>query len=37
MFTRSMCHLSDRGGGSDYRPVIHYRDLDAPREPDEFI
>ncbi len=21
----------------DYRPVIHYRDLDAPREPDEFI
>ncbi|KAK3926902.1 Serrate RNA effector molecule-like protein [Frankliniella fusca] len=26
-----------RGGGSDYRPVIHYRDLDAPREPDEFI
>ncbi|XP_026293345.1 serrate RNA effector molecule homolog isoform X2 [Frankliniella occidentalis] len=30
----------NRGGynrGSDYRPVIHYRDLDAPREPDEFI
>ncbi|XP_046429120.1 serrate RNA effector molecule homolog isoform X1 [Neodiprion fabricii] len=26
-----------RGGGSDMRPVIHYRDLDAPREPDEFI
>lgn len=27
-----------RGGGpSDYRPVIHYRDLDAPREPEEFI
>uniref|UniRef100_A0A1B6EMZ7 Serrate RNA effector molecule homolog n=2 Tax=Proconiini TaxID=565685 RepID=A0A1B6EMZ7_9HEMI len=24
-------------GVSDYRPVIHYRDLDAPREPDEFI
>ncbi|KAJ9586176.1 hypothetical protein L9F63_020181 [Diploptera punctata] len=24
-------------GGSDYRPVIHYRDLDAPREPEEFI
>ncbi|XP_075217478.1 arsenic resistance protein 2 isoform X2 [Lycorma delicatula] len=24
-------------GGGDYRPVIHYRDLDAPREPDEFI
>lgn len=23
--------------GNDYRPVIHYRDLDAPREPDEFI
>lgn len=29
----------NRGGRgmSDYRPVIHYRDLDAPREPDEFI
>lgn len=26
-----------RGGVSDFRPVIHYRDLDAPREPDEFI
>ncbi|KAF2880946.1 hypothetical protein ILUMI_25227 [Ignelater luminosus] len=26
-----------RGGGGDYRPVIHYRDLDAPREPEEFI
>ncbi|KAI5712438.1 hypothetical protein M8J75_008343 [Diaphorina citri] len=26
-----------RGGGMDYRPVIHYRDLDAPREPEEFI
>ncbi|KAJ3660266.1 hypothetical protein Zmor_004722 [Zophobas morio] len=26
-----------RGGGGDFRPVIHYRDLDAPREPDEFI
>lgn len=25
------------GGGSDFRPVIHYRDLDAPREPDEFL
>lgn len=24
-------------GGADYRPVIHYRDLDAPREPEEFI
>ncbi|PSN55053.1 Serrate RNA effector molecule [Blattella germanica] len=24
-------------GGGDYRPVIHYRDLDAPREPEEFI
>lgn len=24
-------------GSSDYRPVIHYRDLDAPREPEEFI
>ncbi|CAH1099791.1 unnamed protein product [Psylliodes chrysocephalus] len=26
-----------RGGPSDFRPVIHYRDLDAPREPEEFI
>ncbi|XP_017762260.1 PREDICTED: serrate RNA effector molecule homolog isoform X4 [Eufriesea mexicana] len=26
-----------RGGGGDFRPVIHYRDLDAPREPDEFL
>ncbi|KAK9727699.1 SERRATE/Ars2, N-terminal domain [Popillia japonica] len=26
-----------RGAGSDFRPVIHYRDLDAPREPEEFI
>ncbi|XP_025836771.1 serrate RNA effector molecule homolog isoform X2 [Agrilus planipennis] len=25
------------GAGSDFRPVIHYRDLDAPREPEEFI
>ena len=25
------------GGGADFRPVIHYRDLDAPREPDEFL
>ncbi|CAH1999893.1 unnamed protein product [Acanthoscelides obtectus] len=24
-------------GPTDYRPVIHYRDLDAPREPEEFI
>ncbi|XP_044731572.1 serrate RNA effector molecule homolog [Chrysoperla carnea] len=24
-------------GGSDFRPVVHYRDLDAPREPEEFI
>ncbi|XP_046995994.1 serrate RNA effector molecule homolog isoform X2 [Schistocerca americana] len=24
-------------GGGEYRPVIHYRDLDAPREPEEFI
>lgn len=24
-------------GGMDFRPVIHYRDLDAPREPEEFI
>ncbi|CAG9818764.1 unnamed protein product [Phaedon cochleariae] len=23
--------------GGDFRPVIHYRDLDAPREPEEFI
>lgn len=28
-----------RGGHSqgEYRTVIHYRDLDAPREPEEFI
>ncbi|KAL3285137.1 hypothetical protein HHI36_019260 [Cryptolaemus montrouzieri] len=26
-----------RGSPADYRPVIHYRDLDAPREPEEFI
>lgn len=28
-----------RGGGpTDFgRPIIHYRDLDAPREPEEFI
>ncbi|KAL7306441.1 hypothetical protein TKK_0001857 [Trichogramma kaykai] len=27
-----------RGRGSGvFRPVIHYRDLDAPREPDEFL
>uniref|UniRef100_A0A8D8Y5M6 Serrate RNA effector molecule homolog n=1 Tax=Cacopsylla melanoneura TaxID=428564 RepID=A0A8D8Y5M6_9HEMI len=26
-----------RGGAAEYRPVIHYRDLDAPREPEEFI
>ncbi|XP_055692355.1 serrate RNA effector molecule homolog isoform X5 [Lutzomyia longipalpis] len=26
-----------RRGGPDYRPIIHYRDLDAPREPDEFL
>ncbi|KAK9877907.1 hypothetical protein WA026_020131 [Henosepilachna vigintioctopunctata] len=26
-----------RGAPADYRPVIHYRDLDAPREPEEFI
>lgn len=25
------------GGGMDHRPVVHYRDLDAPREPEEFI
>ncbi|XP_031784780.1 serrate RNA effector molecule homolog isoform X3 [Nasonia vitripennis] len=24
-------------GGGEFRPVIHYRDLDAPREPDEFL
>nr|CAD7451805.1 unnamed protein product [Timema tahoe] len=24
-------------GGGDYRPVIHYRDLDAPRETEEII
>lgn len=22
---------------NDFRPIIHYRDLDAPREPDEFL
>lgn len=22
---------------ADFRPIIHYRDLDAPREPDEFL
>nr|XP_023017860.1 serrate RNA effector molecule homolog isoform X2 [Leptinotarsa decemlineata] len=26
-----------RGAPGDFRPVIHYRDLDAPREPEEFI
>ncbi|XKL59382.1 hypothetical protein PGB90_000398 [Kerria lacca] len=26
-----------RGRGMDHRPIIHYRDLDAPKEPDEFI
>uniref|UniRef100_A0AAR5PMN5 Serrate RNA effector molecule homolog n=1 Tax=Dendroctonus ponderosae TaxID=77166 RepID=A0AAR5PMN5_DENPD len=27
-----------RGGPGDFgRPIIHYRDLDAPREPEEFI
>ncbi|CAG9581392.1 unnamed protein product [Danaus chrysippus] len=26
-----------RAGAAEFRPVIHYRDLDAPREPDEFI
>ncbi|XP_044751851.1 serrate RNA effector molecule homolog isoform X2 [Coccinella septempunctata] len=26
-----------RGSPADFRPVIHYRDLDAPREPEEFI
>ncbi|XP_031357420.1 serrate RNA effector molecule homolog isoform X1 [Photinus pyralis] len=25
------------GAGGDFRPIIHYRDLDAPREPEEFI
>ncbi|KAK7865942.1 hypothetical protein R5R35_005009 [Gryllus longicercus] len=24
-------------GANEFRPVIHYRDLDAPREPEEFI
>lgn len=24
-------------GGGEYRPIIHYRDLDAPREPDDFL
>lgn len=27
----------NHGGGGDYRPIIHYRDLDAPREPDDFL
>lgn len=22
-------------GGFDFRPIIHYRDLDAPKEPEE--
>ncbi|XP_019877374.2 serrate RNA effector molecule homolog isoform X2 [Aethina tumida] len=26
-----------RGNAGDFRPIIHYRDLDAPREPEEFI
>ncbi|KAK7586146.1 hypothetical protein V9T40_004022 [Parthenolecanium corni] len=26
-----------RGRGMEHRPIIHYRDLDAPKEPDEFI
>lgn len=26
-----------RGRAMDSRPIIHYRDLDAPKEPDEFI
>ncbi|CAH0546059.1 unnamed protein product [Brassicogethes aeneus] len=26
-----------RGNPGDFRPIIHYRDLDAPREPEEFI
>lgn len=35
---RSRGYPRPRGGGStDFRPVIHYRDLDAPREPEEFI
>lgn len=37
---RSRGYARPRGGGggtSDFRPVIHYRDLDAPREPEEFI
>ncbi|KAJ6645884.1 Serrate RNA effector molecule like [Pseudolycoriella hygida] len=24
-------------GGGDSRPIIHYRDLDAPREPEDFL
>lgn len=27
----------NQGGGGEYRPIIHYRDLDAPREPDDFL
>lgn len=32
----SHCRGGNHGGG-DYRPIIHYRDLDAPREPDDFL
>lgn len=35
-YARPRAYNRGRGGG-DYRPIVHYRDLDAPREPDEFI
>ncbi|XP_069705569.1 serrate RNA effector molecule homolog isoform X2 [Periplaneta americana] len=36
-YSRPSRGFSRGRGGADYRPVIHYRDLDAPREPEEFI
>ncbi|XP_050541392.1 serrate RNA effector molecule homolog isoform X2 [Daktulosphaira vitifoliae] len=36
-YTRPPARGGFRGGrgGFDYRPIIHYRDLDAPKEPEE--
>lgn len=34
--SRGMC-AQFSGGVSDMRPIIHYRDLDAPREPEDFL
>lgn len=31
------CNVPSRPIPADFRPIIHYRDLDAPREPDEFL